>query len=91
MTTLLFRDGASRRPDGDTCGQLKACQPSPEQATINIAFDVRRDEHGSIDIAFYKVRAQRLRHEEVTRFARSLRSRCTACLLDLRRWISERR
>lgn len=62
MNTQLDRARASRHPGIDTRDQLKAGQPKTK-AAANIAFDVRRDTYGAIDVNFYKIRGQRLRRE----------------------------
>jgi hypothetical protein len=73
MTVQLYRTRPSRRPDGDQlCGQSNLYQPVPK-AEINVAFNVRRDERGAIDMVFYKTRGQRLRQEAMAELARSIR------------------
>jgi hypothetical protein len=47
--------------------------PRPVLPTAADTDDVRRNADGSLDIAFYKERAQRLRREATLRLCRSIR------------------
>jgi hypothetical protein len=60
---------------------LIACVPASE---------VRRNAEGSIDIAFYKERAQRLRREATLRLCRSIREFTRAWFWNVRKSASER-
>jgi hypothetical protein len=57
---------------------------------MGIEYEVRRNDDGSIDITFYKVRAQRLHQEAKIEFWRSIRELSRAWLWGLQRSISGR-
>jgi hypothetical protein len=71
MYTELYDARAPRRPNRDPGGRLKVCQPNTK-AVMNIAFDVRRNKYGSIDVNFYRNRGQHLRRDAIIELARSI-------------------